>query len=192
MTNKEAANFLSQVKFILLNSNSWLESTKTPIKESFDMAISALHAQTDGDCISRQAAIEETWKEPSYADPLNVLTEMRDRLMALPSAQPEPLVKESRTLVKDLVKEPCEDAVSREAAIDVAENAFVRGLLASPDIRRLPSAQPEIVRCGQCKYAEVADAQDNQDGYTCQFHRGSIWFSGSYCSWGERRTDAED
>ena len=47
----------------------------------------------------------------------------------------------------------------------------------------------EIVRCGQCKYAEVADAQDNQDGYTCQFHRGSIWFSGSYCSWGERRTD---
>ena len=143
MTNKEAANFLSQVKFILLNSNSWLESTKTPIKESFDMAISALHAQTDGDCISRQAAIEETWKEPSYADPLNVLTEMRDRLMALPSAQPEPLVKESRTLVKDLVKEPCEDAVSREAAIDVAENAFVRGLLASPDIRKLPSAQPE-------------------------------------------------
>ena len=47
----------------------------------------------------------------------------------------------------------------------------------------------EIVRCRQCKYAEVTDAQDNQDGYTCQFHRGSIWFSGSYCSWGERRTD---
>ena len=39
------------------------------------------------DVISRQAAIEETWKEPSYADPLNVLTEMRDRLRALPSAQ---------------------------------------------------------------------------------------------------------
>jgi len=54
-------------------------------------------------------------------------------------------------------------------------------------LKKVPSAQPEIVRCGQCKYAEVADAQDNQDGYTCQFHRGSIWFSGSYCSWGERR-----
>ena len=64
-------------------------------------------------------------------------------LANLPSAQPEPLVKESRTLVKDLVKEPCEDAVSREAAIDVAENAFVRGLLASPDIRKLPSVQPK-------------------------------------------------
>ena len=51
--------------------------------------------------------------------------------------------------------------------------------------------QPEVVRCGQCKYAEVADAQDNQDGYTCRFHRGSIWFSGSYCSWAERKLKNE-
>ena len=35
------------------------------------------------------------------------------------------------------------DLIGRQAAIDVAENAFVRGLLASPDIRRLPSVQPE-------------------------------------------------
>ena len=41
------------------------------------------------DLISRQAAIEATWFEPSYTDPLNVLTEVRDRLKALPSAQPE-------------------------------------------------------------------------------------------------------
>ena len=40
------------------------------------------------DCISRQAAIDATWFEPSYTDPLNVLTEVRDRLKALPSAQP--------------------------------------------------------------------------------------------------------
>ena len=44
-----------------------------------------------------------------------------------------------------------------------------------------------VVRCKDCKYAEVADTEDSQDGYTCQFHRGSIWFSGSYCSWAERR-----
>lgn len=37
----------------------------------------------------------------------------------------------------------CDDVVSRRAAIDVAENAFVRGLLASPDIRKLPSVHPE-------------------------------------------------
>ena len=39
------------------------------------------------DLISRQAAIDVTWFEPSYTDPLNVLTEVRDRLKALPSAQ---------------------------------------------------------------------------------------------------------
>ena len=41
------------------------------------------------DLISRQAAIDATWFEPSYTDPLNVLTEVRDRLKALPSAQLE-------------------------------------------------------------------------------------------------------
>ena len=41
------------------------------------------------DLISRQKAIDATWFEPSYTDPLNVLTEVRDRLKALPSAQPE-------------------------------------------------------------------------------------------------------
>ena len=41
------------------------------------------------DLIRRSDAIRETWKEPTYSDPLNVLTEMRDRLEALPSATPE-------------------------------------------------------------------------------------------------------
>lgn len=41
------------------------------------------------DLISRQAAIMETWREPRYTDPLNVLTEIRDRLRSLPSEQPE-------------------------------------------------------------------------------------------------------
>lgn len=41
------------------------------------------------DLISRQAAIDATWFEPSYTDPLNVLTEVRDRLKVLPSSQPE-------------------------------------------------------------------------------------------------------
>ena len=56
-------------------------------------------------------------------------------------------------------------------------------------LESVSSAQPEIIRCKDCKYAEIADKEDNQDGYTCQFHRGSIWFSGSFCSWAERRSD---
>lgn len=54
------------------------------------------------------------------------------------------------------------------------------------------SAQPKVIPCKDCKYAEVADPEDSQDGYTCQFHRGSIWFSGSYCSWAERREEPRE
>ena len=149
------------------------------------------------DLISRKAAID------AFEDTTFTKNEILRRLLELPSAQPEPLVKESRTLVKDLVKEPCEDAVSREAvtdvirhsdifstwyemddtddivaevidearkqlvddvnelpsvtpkcpecddavsreaAIDAALSAFSRGLLASPDIRKLPSVTPK-------------------------------------------------
>ena len=42
------------------------------------------------DLISRQAAIDLTWKDPSYSDPLNVLTEVRDGIKALPSVQSKP------------------------------------------------------------------------------------------------------
>ncbi len=94
------------------------------------------------------------------------------------------------------------DLIDRKAAIDALhewekvytwdENCLEdREKVYAPSevIEDLPTAEPKIVRCGQCKYAEVADKEDAQDGYTCQFHRGSVWFSGSYCSWAERRTD---
>ena len=41
------------------------------------------------DLIERQAAIDATWEEPTYIDPINVLTEVRDRIKMLPSAEPE-------------------------------------------------------------------------------------------------------
>ena len=42
------------------------------------------------DLIDRNKALAETWKEPSYSDPLNVLAEIRERLKALPTIeQPE-------------------------------------------------------------------------------------------------------
>ena len=87
-----------------------------------------------------------------------------------------------------------DDTISRQAAIELVEQ--MKPYHQDADdiaemIANMPSAQPEIIRCGQCKYAEIADKEDAQDGYTCQFHRGSIWFSGSYCSWAERRTDEQ-
>ena len=47
MTNEEAIKLLSQIRDALLASNSWLPSTKNPIKESFGMAINALTAQPE-------------------------------------------------------------------------------------------------------------------------------------------------
>ena len=38
------------------------------------------------DLIKREDAIKVTWQEPTYTDPLNVLTEVRDRIEAIPSA----------------------------------------------------------------------------------------------------------
>lgn len=45
--------------------------------------------QLCGDCISREAVEKITWEEPSYDDALNVLTEVRDKVRALPSVTPQ-------------------------------------------------------------------------------------------------------
>lgn len=59
-------------------------------------------------------------------------------------------------------------------------------------IEQLPTVDAvEVVRCFQCKYAKVADYEDDQDGYVCQFHKGSIWFSGDFCSQGRRRENGK-
>ena len=38
------------------------------------------------DLIKREDAIKATWQEPSYTDAINALTEVRDRIEAIPSA----------------------------------------------------------------------------------------------------------
>ena len=45
-------------------------------------------AEVGTDCISRQAAIDATWKDTGYTDPFNVMTAIRDRIKQLPSIQP--------------------------------------------------------------------------------------------------------
>jgi hypothetical protein len=44
--------------------------------------------------IKREDAIKATWQEPSYTDPYNILTEVRDRIKALPTASPWHRVEE--------------------------------------------------------------------------------------------------
>ena len=43
--------------------------------------------KTMDDVISRRDAIDATWRETGYADPINVATAIRDRIEALPSAE---------------------------------------------------------------------------------------------------------
>ena len=88
MTNLQAKDLMKGLEQSLDDYCELNEEGKT----AFRMAIEALSCSelpNSSDCISRQAAIDATWFEPSYTDPLNVLTEVRDRLKALPSAQPE-------------------------------------------------------------------------------------------------------
>lgn len=44
--------------------------------------------------IKREDAIKATWQEPSYTDPINVLTEVRDRINEIPAASPWHRVEE--------------------------------------------------------------------------------------------------
>lgn len=43
--------------------------------------------------IKREDAIKATWHEPSYIDPYNILTEVRDRIEALPTIDAVPVVR---------------------------------------------------------------------------------------------------
>lgn len=83
------------------------------------------------------------------------------------------------------------DYISRQAAIDIlSQYPFEKVVNCISILEEMPPADvPDVVYCKECKYAQVADLNDEQDGYTCRFHRGSIWFSGCYCSWGERKTE---
>ncbi len=52
MTHKEAIKFLEQIRKILLDDKSWIESTKHAINEAFDMAISAIEKQIPKEAMS--------------------------------------------------------------------------------------------------------------------------------------------
>lgn len=48
-----------------------------------------IDAFTCEDCISRRAVEKITWEEPSYTDALNALTEVREKVRALPPVTPQ-------------------------------------------------------------------------------------------------------
>lgn len=87
MTREEELDWLYRLRseIYVYMPKEWL----IPMNDALDMAIKALEQEPCGDSISRQAAIDITWEEPSYTDALNVLTEVRDKVKSLPPVNPQ-------------------------------------------------------------------------------------------------------
>lgn len=90
------------------------------------------------------------------------------------------------------------DTISRQAAIDALDKRFdsipmeqtTEILQLRKDLRELPSAQPEIIRCKDCKWYGRADKRRFYRGTDCLNHRiDTIVPDKDYCSRAERRTD---
>ena len=146
MTNQDVINFLNQVRKMLLDDRSWLESTIQPINEAFDKAISALQAQE----------VNASW-EYAYKVSLSMDNEKAQK------------------------PEPCEDVVSRQAAIDAADRADYTGLAVEDvkkvtdevvkELKQLPSAEPKWNNhTVACMLAELFD-----DTCACNYNGIDEW-----------------
>ena len=88
------------------------------------------------------------------------------------------------------------DTVSRQAAIDAhCELCEDKGLCGDicPDVevfRLIPSAQPEIIRCKDCKFYTPLNRETKSGICSLLVHQnfGDDW----YCAGAERRTDETD
>ena len=103
----------------------------------------------------------------------------------MPSAQPE--------LAQNL-HNACTDLISRQAALDEGDewidtfdgdgDTDIRCALRlfKGGLKRLPSAQPDIIRCRNCKFA-------SGDSRICMKFGHSPIGELDFCAWAERRTD---
>ena len=86
------------------------------------------------------------------------------------------------------------DLIDRQAAIDALHMHLMYRMGTDSNKKRLdewinnlPSAQPEIIRCKDCRYY-----QDNNDGYphiNCKWDANETPDADDFCSGAERRTD---
>ena len=88
--------------------------------------------------------------------------------------------------IEALSREPSEDVISRQAAIDLINGWFNRiglnGDICVDGLRQLPSAQPEIIRCRDCKHWK--------HDHTCHEHSlVSPMMANEFCSRAERREE---
>ena len=90
-----------------------------------------------------------------------------------------------------------DDLISRQTAIDALkrDEALVRAFgyqHAIDAVQALPSAQPEIIRCKECKYWKDSDGVYRR-GFDaeskCPLNLKKVYEGTFYCGMAERRTD---
>ena len=82
-----------------------------------------------------------------------------------------------------------DDLISRQAAIDAI---FGRSHeIIKMRIGNLPSAQPEIIRCRDCRHWYTGDGYNHENGAQCALTH--MWMSpDDYCSYGRRKVSETD
>ena len=144
------------------------------------------------DCISRAEAIdairhiEEIYVNnlPTMIDKASAQTE----LMLLPSAQPN---------LQPTCNQLATSCISRQAAIDLAKDLMIPGkdylqhnqaiMNYEAELVRLPSAEPEIIRCQYCKHNT---SKPNAGNASCELFYGMSDQYG-FCHRAERREDED-
>ena len=84
------------------------------------------------------------------------------------------------------------DLIGRQAAIDLIERMKPYQLDGDDCIEiiaNMPSAQPEIIRCKDCKNWKRQVVSINDGLGSCSFHEASFVSCDGYCYWAERRED---
>ena len=174
MTNKEA------IKGLKALSKEF--SGYKPNEEMFDMAIKALEQkpyekfESAKDHIYKLAGDYKCWDNRLTKD-------------------------EAVELCHILEQQPCEDTISRQAAIDALHMHLMYRMGTDSNKKRLdewinnlPSAQPEVIRCTECKHYREYDSEfvENDVVVQCMADRFPISETipdGWFCAGAERKDD---
>ena len=81
------------------------------------------------------------------------------------------------------------DTISRQDAIDALGKDIMGGLNYESILKCLPSAQPVIIRCKDCKDWEKQVGDFDHALGRCNLWERNLVMSNGFCCWGERRTD---
>ena len=177
MTNEEAIKAIEVIRNYILKDPSWLKSFTDKANEAVDMAINALKAQEqlsndspeldkkNGELISNKRTQERT---ETHACDLISRQDAIDALEKVAELYPWRVPGDRDSYSK--YNEAWNDALDR----------------AESEIEALPSAQPEIIRCKDCKYnSNTCGNYVNCDIIPQMFGRTVD----NFCSMAERRTD---